>query len=323
MNRVIMLFIQMSIVLSSWGQKIQLDNDYFYLKDSISNDLSFGQTVIKIQNYCSNDVQRLSLVAGWMYNNIAFDLSKFNYGGDSKDYKTVFLEKKGTCGDYAILFSEFCNSLGIENEIVEGYVQEYNSDNKIYFETNHAWNVVKINYEWYHCDLLGFSGYLKKNRSGEFYFFKMVKPACFLTQELSFITKHIPADPIWQLTNYPIPLDTLLEYGATSKIDTSKFIFDYKKEISDYLNLPNQIKLLKQADRVYNFNKNNNDIVVINYYNASVDLVNNWKGDKQKLILAKNYLNKAKSHLIGDTHVVKSLEPEIDKSVRMIEQYLR
>lgn len=325
MKRIIFLIITLFFTISSFGQNdrfIELDSNYFFLKDSLNRDFPFEKTVYEIENYCTNDTQRVSLVAGWIFNNMNFDLDKFYKGGTKQDYKTVYLNKKGTCGDYSTIFSEFCNRLGITNEIIEGYVPEYDSDNKVYYETNHAWNVVRINGKWYHCDLLGFSGYLSKNTDGKFEFIKKENPKSFLTQEFSFISTHIPADPIWQLSNYPVPLDTILKYGEDTRIDSSGNSFNYEDEISNYTKLSIQEKSLKFADNAFIYNPHNDNIIIVNYYNASVDLINSWRGDKNKLILARKYLNKAHSHLLQATNGVETLRPRIEEALKIIQKYL-
>ena len=311
--------------MSVFGQEtktIEFDYDSFSLKDSISKDLDFNRIIETINYYCSTDTQKLCLVAGWIYENIDFDLDKFNSSGEFNDYKTVLELKKGTCNDYAVLFSEFCNRLNITNEIIEGYVPEYNSENNIYFETNHAWNVIKLGNDWYHCDLLGFSGFLKIDKSGEYHFVKQPNTSNFLTQDLFFLSKHIPADPIWQLSYYPIPMDTLIANGYNSKNDSTQNWFDFNTMIDCYINLPKNEKLLKFADNAFDFNRNNSNVIVVNYYNASVDLLNNWNNDKNLLIKAKVYLEKAKMHILYAKNGVEVLKEEIDKGLEMINKYV-
>lgn len=301
---------------------IDFDYESFSLKDSISKELNFNQIIDAINYYCSTDTQKLCLVAGWFYENIDFDLEKFNSSETVNDYKTVFKLKKGICGDYSALFSEFCNRLNITNEIIEGYVPEYNSENKVYYDTNHAWNIIRLGNNWYHCDLLGFSGVLRIDRSGKYHFMKKYNTDDFLTRDLFFLSKHIPADPIWQLSNFPIPLETLISYGNNSKIDTTQNWFDFKKEIEFYINLPETEKSLKFADNAFDYNRNNSNVVVINYFNAAVDLINNGKNDRSKLIKARKYLEKSKTYVLNASNGVEVLKDEINKGLEIIDKYL-
>jgi hypothetical protein len=325
MTKLKILIFQLLIGTCIYGQEdkaIDFDYNTFALRDSIGTSLTITQIINKVNTVCSTDTQKLCLVAGWFFENIDFDLDKFNTGGQIGDYESVFINRKGTCGDYASLFAEFCNRLKIKNEIIEGYVPEYNSKNKVYYETNHAWNVVKLGENWFHCDLLGFSGYLKKDKSGGFQFIKQVNTSDFLIRDSYFLSKHIPADPIWQLSNYPIPLDSLLEHGYKAKIDSTQKWFDYQKGILDYTESIGIEKRLKYADCVYEYNINNSNVIVISYFNAAVDLVNNWDNNKARLIQAKKYLAKAKKYAPNAKNGAEVLEGEIDNALEMINKYV-
>lgn len=315
------LFCNTSIFSQNY-QSIPFDGNAFALKDSFAKDLSFNQVVKQINNYNLNDTQKLCLVAGWIYDNIDFDLEKFASGGIINDYQTVLKLKKGTCGDYATLFAAFCNQLKIKNEIIEGYVQEYDTKSFVFYETNHAWNVVQLGGTWYHCDLLGFSGYIKKDESGKFQFIKQEYAQDFLTQDFLFIAEHIPADPMWQLSHYPMPLATLIANGNKSKTDSTQRFYDFQKMINQYIQLPNSQKLLKFAEDAYAYNKNNANVIIVDYFNAAVDLINNWNHDKKKLVKAKQYLTIAKSYAPKAKNGVESLTPEINQLLKKIDKFV-
>lgn len=325
MNRLRVIIFQLVVSVAVFGQNyksIAFDDSSFALKDSIEKEVSFSETIAIINRLCSSDIQKLCLVAGWFYDNMNFDLVKFQHGGNQNNVETILEIKKGTCNDYAVLFSEFCNQLAIKNEIIEGYVPEYNSKNTSYYETNHAWNVVKIEEEWYHCDLLGFSGFLQLRKSGEYQFIKKPTPKRFLTQDLQFISKHIPADPIWQFSNYPIPLDSLIKNGELSVTDSTQHFFDFTTKIERYSNLTHTDKKLMFADHANAYNPKNSNVIVVNYFNAAVVLINNWNNDKKKLVKAKSYLEKAREHVSNAKNGVEVLKTEIEKGLELVNFYL-
>ncbi len=326
MKQTVFLSLLLNIGLLSYGQSdgyIQFDYSSFSFKDSIAENSSFKQVVQEINGYCDTDVEKLCLVAGWMYKNIDFDVAKFTKGGSIPDYRAVFSSRKGICGDYTSLFYQFCKQLQIKCEIIEGYVPEFNSENRLYVETNHAWNVVKINDGWYHCDLLGFSGFLKQSSDLSHQFVKQVNTGEFLTRDLYFIAVHIPADPMWQLSDYPIEMDTLLKYGVHSLMDSTAEVFDYEKMINNYLKMGAVQKQLVYADNAYAYNKDNCNAIVVNYYNASVDLINQGKGDKNKLLKARKYLKRARQYVGEASNGVERLKDEIDKSLAIVNKYLK
>src|SRR5690606_30708998 len=144
MKKIQIILLQIFLTVSVFGQDskyLEFDFEHFALKDSINPHLSFEETVKVMEEFGGNDTQKLWLIAGWIYNNIDFDLDKFQSGGIINDYKTVFSLRKGICGDYSNIFSAFCDRFNIPNEIIEGYVPELDSNKKVYYQTNHAWNV--------------------------------------------------------------------------------------------------------------------------------------------------------------------------------------
>lgn len=312
--------------LLAFGQSegsVQFDNSSFQYKDSIADNLSFNEVVQQIDRYCDNDVEKLSLVAGWIFKNIDFDVLKFEKGGSIPDYRVVFSSRKGICGDYTSLFNQFCKQLKIPCEIIEGYVPEFNSANRTYVESNHAWNVVKLGDDWYHCDLLGFSGYLKQDSGNYYQFVKRADTSELLVRDLSFIADHIPADPMWQLSDHPIAMDTLLKYGTFAAKDSTVGNFDYRTKISNYLKMGAVQKQLTFADNAYAYNKHNCNAIVVNYYNASVDLINHWKGDKSKLLKARKYLNRARQYVTKASNGLERLKSEIDESLSIVNKFLQ
>ncbi len=160
------------------------------------------------------------------------------------------------------------------------------------------------------------------DKLGNFNFQKLFNLNSFLVQNLNFISKHIPADPIWQLSNYPIPLDSLILNGYNSKIDSTQEWFDFEKKIDEYTNLNGTDKKLKFADNANIYNKNNSNEIVINYYNAAVELINNWNNDKSKLAKAKIYLVKARNNVDFAKKGAEVLKTEIDKALKMINKYV-
>lgn len=326
MRQAILLSILLNVMFSAWGQSegsYQFDYESFNRKDSIPSNLSFTQVVQQINRLSNTEVEKLCLVAGWMYENIDFDVVKFAKGGSIPDYRVVFNSRKGICGDYTSLFHQFCMQLHIKCEIIEGYVPEFNSDNRIYVETNHAWNVVEIGDHWYYCDLLGFSGHLKQNSTNDYHFVKHLDINEFLTSGLPFIVDHIPADPMWQLSAHPIPMERLLKDGKHSQSDTATVNFGYEKKISSFLKMGEVQKKLVFADNAYAYNKHNCNAIVVNYYNASVDLINYFKGDKNKLLTARKYLTRARQFVGKAANGVQKLSKEIDDSLAIVNRYLK
>lgn len=326
MKKTLLLIALTFSFLCAKGQQpktLAFDHNAHTLIDEIGNNDTFEQLAQEIDARGTTDIQKLSLAAAWMLNHMDFDMDKFEVGSGIPDHQTVFKVKKGICGDYASLFAAFCSRFDLPNEIIEGYVPEYDSNNDVYYETNHVWNIVKLGDAWYHCDLQGFSGHLKKLDAG-FTFVKQANYSSFLTQEIAFLKKHVPADPLWQLTDYPIPLASLLGGKEIPNANSATRGTAYKDRIKEYRSLPPWERKIVFAKHAYDYNKNNCSALVINYFNVAVDLFNTSKGDKATLVRSKTYFEKLKG-FIGDLpgcDPFDYLTADIDQALRDINKYL-
>ncbi len=295
---------------------IELDHEVFERKSELPGEVAKIEVLIqKINTIATNDTQKIMLVAGWMYDHISFDEVKFQQGGNITDYRTVFKTKKGICSDYTSLFAEFCNRLGIKNEIIEGYVQEFEEHKTVFKETNHAWNVVKLGKEWFHCDLLWMSGGIRK-AAGRFIFEKQFNAHMLLTQSQEFVDSHIPADPMWQLSYTPLSFREMTHVAAP--VADIAEIFDYKNAIEKYTALSRLQKSLRFADNAYQYNKDNSRIIVVNYFNAAIDLLNSSKGDKKMVETSRKYLLKAQKHLPAAALPDNRLQRQIETILKSI-----
>ncbi|WP_299122077.1 transglutaminase domain-containing protein [uncultured Tenacibaculum sp.] len=128
-----------------------------------------------------SDIEKVRAIYTWMCLNIAYDLPStktlkspefVNYSNKDDFRRTqtqiiqeiinkAFRKRKGICLEYSLLFSQLCNLMNIENELIYGYTKL--SVNKIgYIPTgkNHVWNAVKINNEWLFIDTTYGAGYI-------------------------------------------------------------------------------------------------------------------------------------------------------------------
>ena len=315
------VFLAISLILSVKvsAQTIALipfDPTAFRSSSGIPENMVRIEDIIRQVNATAdNDTSKFFLIAGWIHDNLSFDVNRLDEGGNIPSYDQVLKSRKGLCGDYAALFSELCTRLKLENEIIEGYVQEMGAKEIRTAETNHAWNVVKLGTEWFHCDLLWMSGSIK-NTAGGIIFNKSLNTDMFLTRSNNFLKTHIPADPMWQLTNTPHSFSELMEGGDLSNDSSANF--DYKKAINDHMKLSKTQKQLKFADNAYKYNSDNFMIGVISNLNAAVELMNTRPTDKKKLQTSKEYLLKAKSHLPRSGHSYGQIEVQIDRMLQAV-----
>lgn len=226
-----------------------------------------------IETDFSSDITKVRAVFTWIAQNIRYDLQEFlnprqtsiRFSYSSEEEKNRKLKaikdgivsntlnkRKAVCEGYAQTFSKVCDLLGLENEVIKGFVR--NSPREIgkpELYSNHAWNAVKIDNKWLYFDTTWAAGYLmngKWQRDFNDYYFNIPKNKYFLT--------HYPEDKLWQLRvgrltknqfyNQPIFSHSFLKSNAKLVKPISGFIKVKKGE-----NIKFQIKNLSNTNQVY------------------------------------------------------------------------
>ncbi len=173
-----------------------------------------------------NDQLKANAIYNWITHNISYDVKALQQGKlKEEDPQKVFRQRKGMCAGYSLLFAAMCNEVGVKAVFLSGYSKDWMFDDgdKLYIP-RHAWNAVYIDQKWRLVDatwgagkLVQSPGWLKRklNRaaknplqtSGKLKFRFEYDTAYFLSDPLVFRLRHLPSDPIWQLTSTTMPLE--------------------------------------------------------------------------------------------------------------------
>ncbi len=139
----------------------------------------------------------------WLTQHIKYDCEGYRSGNVIYEPADVLAKGRAVCAGYAHLFKLFCDELGVECVIVNGFatgigVRSVHADSLV---TNHAWNAVKIKGQWKLVDPTWGSGSSNEDCTksyqnlNEFYFF---------TDPLEMIRTHFPDSTKWQLLSVPV-----------------------------------------------------------------------------------------------------------------------
>ncbi|WP_439130406.1 transglutaminase domain-containing protein [Polaribacter sp.] len=170
----------------------------------------------QIDNDFTLDAEKARAAFFWLAKNIRYNLKEyynpkqryysFRYSSEAekvqklqaikdKLVETTFRNKTGVCEEYAQSFKKICDLLGIESQVIKGYVRNSAREiGQIPNTTNHAWNAVKLNEKWVILDATWAAGFERNGkwiRQFNNYFFDMPKTKIFKT--------HFPDDSIWVL----------------------------------------------------------------------------------------------------------------------------
>jgi transglutaminase/protease-like cytokinesis protein 3 len=301
--------------------------DYRYI-DSIMRVCPVQQTrnVENIAKYIAkqfvSDSDKLRAAYSWVAQHLSYDISKMyaglTYKFESEVVKQVLQTRKTVCFGYVVTFKAIAESLGLKIIVVKGYTKQNGRIDAI----PHAWCAVKYGNEWRVIDPTWSAGYLS---SGVFH--KRFNDKWFLVRPADIIESHIPFDPVWQFSYFPVNTN---EFAAGRKADsiTSRF-FSYPDTIKAIEKLSEKERLISENRRVLSMNDISNNMVVkyidnnkmlvehivsnenVDVYNKAVSLYNAASSlyNKQKLQTARLKLNEA-SNIINDIQ-----NPDSDMSV--------
>lgn len=208
-----------------------------------SNPQNYVRSVVaEINKTATNDFEKVKLAHDITALLISYDAASFWSGNlPPQDYFTVLKTGKSVCEGYANVFLEFCNQLKIECKKVSGYARGVGFNlltEQANIESNHAWNMVKIDEKWYLVDCTWDSGYMNGKVSKQEY-----KTDWLFTKPEHFINSHFPDNARYQLISPelstaelfslpsldPVFYDVVSEHSDLSKINKtdSSFVLNY------------------------------------------------------------------------------------------------
>ncbi|TAD95706.1 MAG: hypothetical protein EAZ97_15075 [Bacteroidetes bacterium] len=135
---------------------------------------TFAPTSVQhLANYLSkpysDELSKVRSIYMWVSTKISYDHAVLkNRSLYAENNIDVIRRRKGICENFATLFQELCQKSGIEVQKIHGYAKGVGYKKGEYYEgkTNHAWNKVKIDGNWYLIETTWASG----SQGYEFYF---------------------------------------------------------------------------------------------------------------------------------------------------------
>jgi len=188
-----------------------------------------GMFASYLETAFTEDEARVKALYIWLAKEIDYDVrnakADVRIGSISELVDETLKTRKAVCQGYAEVFRQVCERLGIKTFTIHGYTK---MNGKIRSDLGHAWNVCRIDGEWYLFDPTWGSGYVKNGRYEKEFSWSYYKP-----HPDSLLITHMPFDPIWQLKSYPV---THSEFLAGSFSGHS--YFNYRDSLIVFLNQP-------------------------------------------------------------------------------------
>ena len=151
-----------------------------------------------------SEKEKSYVVFKWECDNIDYDVESY-FAGRNVDCtpEGVFRNGKTVCSGYSRLFKDIASYLGLNVLCVNCYAKGvgYQPGKKL-TKTNHEYNVVNINGNWYAIDCTWGAGHIEGNS-----YVKEFNEFYFLTNPEFLIKTHFPEDEKFQLTKKKYTLD--------------------------------------------------------------------------------------------------------------------
>lgn len=146
-----------------------------------------------------SDLAKARSIYAWILTHVRYDYGSYTGGSYLSDVSyaaQILRSRRAVCSGFAHLYKQLLSQAGVEVTTVKGYARI--SDSEAGFPigfVDHEWNAVKLDGDWYLCDLTWASTTAQKGVPNDFY---------FMTDPQAFISQHLPQDSRWQLLSRPV-----------------------------------------------------------------------------------------------------------------------
>jgi hypothetical protein len=114
--------------------------------------------------------------------------------------ESVLRNRQALCDGYSRLFKTLCDYASIQCEVIYGYARTETHKQIQRFGSNHAWNAVYLDSNWYLLDVTWASGFIDSRTEQ---YVQHLDEQYFLTTPDNFIREHYPDDLSWTLMDDP------------------------------------------------------------------------------------------------------------------------
>lgn len=238
----ILFFCTLSKINAQVNKKISsVDNIALNIPDSLTTSSE------DIANYINtmelSDENKLRVIYIWITKNIEYDTEKkYSFSQDSTDITATTLNtRKGVCTNYAKLYSNIANKVGVKSNVVYGYTKQ---NGQVDYNP-HSWCVSIIDSNWYIFDPTWGSGIIQNSK-----FIHHIDDTYFKMSPDKAIKTHMPFDPLWQLLNYPISNQEFCNKNTDQKNDN--VFFSFMDTIKSYEEQSVIKRIISKRDRIAN-----------------------------------------------------------------------
>ena len=229
-----------------WSQVVNpyaiVDAKINTIPDSLTKSTSLISKYIKVNFKTNNDKVRAAFY--WTASRISYDVANmyainFNETKEDKINKSL-KTRKGICTNYAEIFNDITNKVGIKSVVIEGYTKQNGKVDQV----AHAWCGVLLDDNWFVFDPTWASGFVNSKMQ----FVKRINNYYYKAEPTKIIATHMPFDYLWQFHGFPVSNEQFI--AGQVRVKPVGAPFDYFTEIEKHENLSYLDKLKSTAERI-------------------------------------------------------------------------
>ncbi len=199
----IAFWVTVSLLAPVWAWAQYAEIDAYALEATSADEANLTHLSTYLIAGASTEEETIRSFYTWLIHHIRYDDGRdFVLGQKSNqhDVEATLRSRMAVCTGFAYLFDALCKKAQIPCEVVSGYSKIRAGVTPLLEQPDHAWNAVLVAGEWQLLDVTwaasiaadpaGYPG-----RDSDYYFFPSPR---------QMLLDHLPADPLWQLLEFPI-----------------------------------------------------------------------------------------------------------------------
>ncbi|MFK7925384.1 MAG: transglutaminase domain-containing protein [Bacteroidia bacterium] len=263
----------------------QVNSDLYEHAQSYQPDtIVLAELVPYLIGATANERQKAEILYYWIAQNINYDVESAISGSYLTSTQDILLSKAGVCEDYAKLYQQMAAFAGLECYFVQGYAKGFGPADAIGLQSvNHSWNIVKVDGQYLFLDATWGSGRVAKIE-GVYQYQAKLSLQYILDSPHKMLKTHLPADPIWQMTEWPIDMKAFREAANTYYLNSSaERPYPFTDKLCFYKRLNQDGQAIVSYTRAYHFHptEQNLEELILSYQHAGYALLNGEFDEKR------------------------------------------
>ena len=287
-----------------------------------------------------DDASKVIAITYWITKNIKYDYSAYLSNTLNRhNSKEVLGRKIALCGEYAQLFNDMCESVGIQTSTISGYVHDFDFfPGDTLYRAEHAWSTVYVNNQWELMDLTFGAGHLEPKRQlfknlmwilfekpyeVEWHYVHAYNPYWFYVNPGEMVASHLPILDFFQFLQRPISMEEFNNgYEQTfDKYSSAQSVKENSSEIKAYLAMGDHQQLDLECTQSKRINSENNRLLGFNNYLIFKDLYAKYYNPETKEIEASE--KELKRMKLISQLAINNLKESIDNNKKEFDHYER